>query len=116
GLGLSAAGPLYVRSIDGDSGRVVVGPTLPRCTELFASGWSWIDSPANEDEPLLAQIRYRHCPLSVRVRPETAGYVRVTFDRPARAVAPGQAVVVYRGDEVVGGGWIDRAAGLDVGS
>jgi tRNA-specific 2-thiouridylase len=116
GLGLSAAGPLYVRSIDGDSGRVVVGPTLPRCTELVAGGWSWIDSPASDDEPLLAQIRYRHCPLPVRVRPEAAGSVRVTFDRPVLAVAPGQAVVVYRGDEVVGGGWIDRAAGPDVGS
>src|SRR5206468_10267277 len=52
GLGLSAAGPLYVRSIDGESKRVVVGSAPPRCTGLVASSWSWIDMPAAEDEPL----------------------------------------------------------------
>ena len=65
---------------------------------------------------LLAQVRYRHSPLAVRVRVEGEGRVRVAFDRPALAVAPGQAVVVYRGDEVVGGGWIDRPAGPDARS
>jgi tRNA-uridine 2-sulfurtransferase len=113
GLGLSAAGPLYVQSIDAERGRVVVGLTPSRCTGLVASGWSWVDSPATEDEPLLAQIRYRHSPLPVRVRAEGEGRARVTFDRPVPAVAPGQAVVVYRGDEVVGGGWIDRPTGRD---
>jgi tRNA-uridine 2-sulfurtransferase len=116
GLGISAAGPLYVRSIDGESGRVVVAPTPPRCAGLVASGWRWIGAPAAEDEPLLAQIRYRHSPLPVRVRVEGEGCARVTFDRPALAVAPGQAVVAYRGDEVVGGGWIDRPTGPDTGS
>jgi tRNA-uridine 2-sulfurtransferase len=116
GLGLSVAGPHYVRSIEGESCRVVVGPAAPQCTALVASGWSWIDIPAAEDEPLHAQVRYRHSPLAVRVRVEGEGRVRVTFDRPALAVAPGQAVVVYRGDEVVGGGWIDRPAGPDARS
>jgi tRNA-uridine 2-sulfurtransferase len=116
GLGLAAAGPLYVRSIDGESQRVVVGSAQPRCTGLVASRWNWIDVPAAEDEPLVAQVRYRHSPLPVRVRVEGDGRASLTFDRPASAVAPGQAVVVYRGDEVVGGGWIDRPAGRDAGS
>jgi tRNA-specific 2-thiouridylase len=116
GLRLSAAGPLYVRSIDGERGRIVVGPTPPLCAGLVASDWNWIGAPAAEDEPLLAQVRYRHSPVPVRVRMDGQGYARVTFDRPAFAVAPGQAVVVYRGEEVVGGGWIDRPAGPDAGS
>jgi tRNA-specific 2-thiouridylase len=113
GLGLRAATPLYVRSIEGEVGRVVVGPAPPHCTALVASGWNWIDAPAAEDEPLVAQVRYRQSPLPVRVRAEGEGRVRVTFDQPALAVAPGQAVVVYRGDEVVGGGWIDRPLAAD---
>jgi tRNA-specific 2-thiouridylase len=102
-----------VRAIEGESGRVVVGPAPPQSTELAASGWSWIDRPAAEDEPLVAQIRYRQSPLPVRVREGAEGRMRVIFDRPALAVAPGQAVVVYRGDEVVGGGWIDRPIAAD---
>jgi tRNA-specific 2-thiouridylase len=109
GIGVSAPAPLYVNAIDAGTGRVTVSRTPPRSTELAATGWSWVDRPAAEEEPLLAQIRYHQSPVPVHVREGADGRMRVIFDRPALAVAPGQAVVVYRGDEVVGGGWIDRA-------
>jgi tRNA-specific 2-thiouridylase len=51
--------------------------------------------------------------VPVWVRPNGEGSVRVDFERPALAVAPGQAVVVYRADVVVGGGWIERVSRAD---
>jgi tRNA-specific 2-thiouridylase len=63
-----------------------------------------------EGEPLLAQIRYRHAPVAAVVAAgPRESEKRVRFVEPAAAVAPGQAIVLYRGDEVVGGGWIERS-------
>jgi tRNA-specific 2-thiouridylase len=54
-----------------------------------------------------AQIRYRHREASATVTPQDNRRVQVRFDEAQPAVAPGQAVVFYDGDEVLGGGWID---------
>jgi len=107
GLGVSAPTPLYVRSINGRTGRVVVAPTPPRCSALVATGWNWLDDVPDPEERLCGQVRSRQSPTPVRVRAEDDDRVLVTFDPPALAVAPGQAIVVYRGQQVVGGGWID---------
>ena len=53
-----------------------------------------------------AKIRHRHEPAPAVLEPAANGEVRVTFDQPQRAITPGQAVVFYDGDVVVGGGWI----------
>jgi tRNA-specific 2-thiouridylase len=58
-----------------------------------------------------AQIRYRHREAPAVITPQDDARVLVEFDQPQSAVAPGQAVVFYDGDEVVGGGWIDGADG-----
>src|SRR5882724_1546245 len=116
GLGVAAASPLYVRGIDGRSARVTVGAEPPRANALIAGGWSWTGEPAREGESVLAQVRYRHRPLEARVLPAPGeGAMRVVFTEPAAAVAPGQAIVLYRGDEVLGGGWIERAEAVDAG-
>jgi tRNA-specific 2-thiouridylase len=52
------------------------------------------------------KIRYRHDPAAARIEPLGATTVRVDFHAPQRAITPGQAAVFYRGDEVLGGGWI----------
>lgn len=109
GLGLAASKPLYVRSLE-EGGRVVVGAEPPRSSEIVASGWNWTGEPAGEKEDLVAQVRYRQPPAPVRLHMESEGRVRVRFARPVPAPAPGQAVVAYRGDEVVGGGWIEIAS------
>ena len=110
GLGIAAAAPLYVRAIDGEASRVTVGHEPPRARALVARGWSWTGEPPSEGENLLAQIRYRHRPLPARIAPlPTRGEMRVVFDEPAAAITPGQAVVLYRDDEVLGGGWIAAA-------
>jgi tRNA-specific 2-thiouridylase len=54
-----------------------------------------------------AQIRHRHQPAPATVRALEPGRAEVVFDSPQIAVTPGQAVVCYDGDVVVGGGWID---------
>jgi tRNA-uridine 2-sulfurtransferase len=110
GLGVASSSRLYVQSIDGPSARIVVGPKPPRARALLARDWSWIGEPASANEPLAVQVRYRHPAAPARI--VFAGgrcRVRVEFDSPVAAVAPGQAVVAYRGEEVLGGGWIERA-------
>ncbi|MGH7897971.1 MAG: tRNA 2-thiouridine(34) synthase MnmA [Candidatus Binatia bacterium] len=116
GLGIAAETPLYVQALDAATRRVKVAPAPPRALGLVARDWTWIDDPPAVGEELSAQIRHRHPAIPARVGPcpgaDGRPRMRVDFDRPALSVAAGQAVVVYRGDEVVGGGWIERAIPL----
>ena len=109
GLGLSSPIPLYVVGIDASAATVTVGPrsALERTT-LTASGVNWIagGAPATGTR-VTAQIRYRHREAAATLEPFDGDRVQATFDDPQTAVAPGQAVVFYSGDEVVGGGWIE---------
>jgi tRNA-specific 2-thiouridylase len=75
--------------------------------EFTAAGVNWIalDNPA---EPVRAdvRVRYRHTAAPATITPLPLQRARIVFDEPQRAITPGQATVYYRGDEVVGGGWI----------
>ena len=108
GLGVPSQRPLYVTAIDADSRRVTVGPrgALERTT-LEASGVNWIEGPPEDGARVTARIRHHHDPAAARVRATGDDRLRLTFDEPQPAIAPGQAVVVYDGDVVLGGGWID---------
>ena len=109
GLGLSSGVRLYVVGIDAAAQTVTVGPreALERVT-LQASNVNWIAGTAPAPGTrVTAQIRYRHREAHASVDPGADATVRVTFDEPQYAVAPGQAVVFYDGESVVGGGWID---------
>ena len=108
GIGIADERPLYVISLDSENNRVAVGPQeelLGR--EFTAAGVNWVafDDPK---EPVAAdvRIRYRHTAAAAAITSLQNGRVRVVFDEPQRAITPGQATVFYRGDEVVGGGWI----------
>ena len=109
GLGIAAAGPLYVLQLRPAEKTVVVGPRpeLER-TSLTASHVNWIagTSPAG---PLrvTAQIRHRHLPASGTVRALDNDRASMEFDAPVMAITPGQAVVFYADDVVIGGGWIE---------
>jgi tRNA-specific 2-thiouridylase len=109
GLGLSSPVRLYVVGIEAEHGAVTVGPreALER-TELTASGVNWIaGGPPVAGTRATAQIRYRHREAAVSITSRPDGRVHATFDEPQYAVAPGQAVVFYDGDVVLGGGWIE---------
>src|SRR5207253_2177347 len=111
GLGISNERPLYVVQINSAKNRVVVGTEEELLTSEFtASGVNWI-SFNNPTEPVRAEvrIRYRHQPAPATITMlDDGARAHIVFDEPQRAVTPGQATVFYRGDEVFGGGWIDR--------
>jgi tRNA-uridine 2-sulfurtransferase len=109
GLGLAAGVPLYVVDIDAESAAVTVGTRqdLER-DALTASRVNWISGDVPRG-PIRAhaRIRYRHREAPATITPIGADRARVVFDEPQSAITPGQAVVFYDGDCVVGGGWID---------
>ncbi len=122
GIGVASSRPLYVCRLDAAANTVVLGGEEDLMAgALLARDWVWT-SPADQmeaeldradaGEPFLvgAKIRYHQQDQPARLSRAEGGLVRVDFDRAQRAVAPGQAVVVYRGDEVLGGGTVLRAA------
>lgn len=110
GLGIAAGVPLFVNAINPDRNEVVVGPAEAVFTKkLLAAELNWIAMDRLDQEITVeAKIRYSAQPASARLIP-SADLVEVVFDEPQRAVTPGQAVVFYRGDLVLGGGIIERA-------
>ncbi len=108
GLGIAAPKALYVLQIDADARRVIVGEEKELWRdELEARDVNWIAwRDLREPVEAMVKIRYRHEPAPARIEPLGAADVRVRFRAPQRAISPGQAAVFYRGDEVLGGGWI----------
>ncbi|MDD2899329.1 MAG: tRNA 2-thiouridine(34) synthase MnmA [Desulfuromonadaceae bacterium] len=107
GLGVAWSEPLYVTSIDAERNIVLVGEQQ----HVFAGGLqaeaiSWILEPEAEEFPATCKIRYRHQPVPCRVRLMAADRCEVYFDQRQKAITPGQSLVFYREDEVLGGGRI----------
>lgn len=108
GLNLAVGQPLYVIRIDRERHRLIVGSEDELLsTTLRAERTNWISIPALTG-PLrvTAKVRYRHKEAPATIEPLDDDSVRVRFDEPQRAFTPGQAVVFYQDDRVVGGGWI----------
>jgi tRNA-specific 2-thiouridylase len=119
GLGVATGSPLYVININGAEGKVTVGGNDDLLSRtLIARDLNWIaidglhDSGPDPNAPMrvTAKIRHRHEPAPAVLENAPNGEVRVTFDEPQRAITPGQAVVFYQDDLVVGGGWIAETA------
>ncbi|HEX5473035.1 MAG TPA: tRNA 2-thiouridine(34) synthase MnmA [Vicinamibacterales bacterium] len=109
GLGVSSPIPLYVVDIDADTATVTVGPrsALDRIS-LTASKVNWIaGQPPGAAVRASARIRHRHQEAPATITPEPGARAHVVFDTPQAAITPGQAVVFYDGEYVLGGGWID---------
>ncbi len=108
GLGVAAKQPLYVTALDAARNTVVVGPQealdrrMLEATQVTFVSSGWPDGPFD----CQAQIRSHAAPVAARVTPDAPGHIHVEFARPQRAISPGQAVVLYDGDVVLGGGRI----------
>jgi len=104
------SGPYYVLGTDMEANRLIVG----KDAELFSRGLicreiNWVSGAAPESGEVTAKIRYRHEGVGATIDSLEHGRLKVLFKKTQRSVTPGQAVVFYDGDIVLGGGWIERA-------
>jgi len=108
GLGLSSTQPLYVIRLDAAENRLIVG----RQQQLFASrlrvnNLNWVAGKAPKDmDGITAKVRYKSPEAAVRLEID-GDSAEAVFAQPQRAIAPGQSIVFYHGDEVLGGGIIE---------
>lgn len=108
GLGVAMGEPYFVVEIVPAKKRVVIGrlEELGQL-ELTASATNWLVEPPPGQFKCLAQIRYNSVAHDATAEILPGSRLRIAFDKPQNGVAPGQAVVCYQGDQVLGGGWID---------
>ena len=111
GLGLAMGAPVYVCGKDMAANTVTVGPNEALYSRaLRANDWNWFPFPElTGPEDVTVKIRHSQFEQPGRVIPEGGGFARVEFTEPLRAVTPGQAVVLYQGKLVLGGGTITEA-------
>ena len=110
GLGIALGQPAYVCGKDMEKNTVTLGKNEDLFKKVLrAADWNFMPFETLE-EPMriLAKVRYRHTAQPAVVYPEENGSARVEFDEPQRAITTGQAVVLYDGDTVVGGGTISE--------
>ncbi len=111
GLGIAAEAKLYVKELDAVQNRVVLsGEGALFAKRLIADevSFQWLDKLESPMQ-VQAKIRYASRPAPATIEQQTESTVLVTFEQPQRAITPGQAVVFYRDDTVVGGGTIRHA-------
>lgn len=115
GLGVAGGVPLYVQRVDAASGEVVVGGAEGLAAQALLCEEAWLHSALRFDTPvdpapaLTVRIRYRGPAQALRALRWEGTALRVETAEPLRAVAPGQSLVVYAGERVVGHGIIARA-------
>ncbi len=111
-LGITTGKPMYVIKIDPSTNRVIVGEESEiYSTKLIAKNISWInhlDKINGGSAEVRAKVRYRHKESDASVSMTSETDALVEFKKPQRSITPGQAVVFYKGNKVLGGGWIDR--------
>lgn len=110
GLGFGSSSRRYVLDIVSETNEVVIGDREELLSSsLLASRVNWLIDPPTSPLACQAKIRYRHDPAAASVVVTAGEGVLVRFAEPQSAVTPGQAVVLYDGERVLGGGWIEKA-------
>ena len=111
GLGIALGAPVYVCGKDMVKNTVTIGPNEALFSPaLRAKDWNWIPFPSlTAPLQVTAKIRHTQFDQPATVYPEENGFARVEFASPQRAITPGQAVVLYQGDLVIGSGTITEA-------
>jgi len=108
GLGVAHPHPLYVLGVDAGRKEVIVGGREELADDgLVATNLNWIAPPPDSPFEATCKIRYRQKQIPCRIIPLPGDRVEVHFLKGEKAITPGQAVVFYDGEEVLGGGWIE---------
>ena len=115
-LGIAATEPLYVTAIEPERNAVIVGNKQEaHGDELIASEMNWITITELKQTIIAkARIRYRHAEAEAQVIPTGKSKVYVKFKEPQSAITPGQAIVFYDGETVIGGGTIDQTRKIEI--
>lgn len=112
GLGVAHAHPLYVLGVDAERREVIVGAREELSAEsLTAREVNWIAPRPDSAVEATCKVRYRQKQVKCTIHPLEGDRVEVRFARGEKGITPGQAVVFYDGDEVLGGGWIESGNG-----
>ncbi|MGD1118974.1 MAG: tRNA 2-thiouridine(34) synthase MnmA [Dehalococcoidales bacterium] len=108
GLGIAASAPLYVTAIEAENNVVIVGSKAQTYSDALVAGdINWVSGTAPEFPlKVKAKVRYRHPEAEATITAIDKDNVYVKFAAPQMAIAPGQSVVFYDGDNVIGGGTI----------
>ncbi len=109
GLGVASSRRLYVVELRPETNEVVIGPDealFKRCASI--SSFFWTPTQPQRPTHVMAKIRYNHEPAPATIVPGN-GTAIIEFEKPQRAITPGQAAVCYIGEQVLAGGWIDCA-------
>ncbi|MEX5284036.1 tRNA 2-thiouridine(34) synthase MnmA [Selenomonas sputigena] len=110
GLGIAAPHPLYVAALDRENNRVIVAENAAvYASALLAEDVNWLIAPPAVPLSVRAKIRYGSREAEARVTPLASGRIEVTFAEAQRAVTPGQSVVFYAGERLLGGATIRRS-------
>ncbi len=117
GLGIAHDTPLYVIGLDKEKNTVIVGESSETyASELYADDMNWILSCSLDSSiEASAKIRYGKQEASARLYPMAHNAVRVVFSKPQRAITPGQSIVFYNEDIVIGGGIIRSVTQMEKG-
>jgi tRNA-uridine 2-sulfurtransferase len=112
-LGIAKGKPLYVKSIDPVQNRVELGAEKSLYHRALVAGQVNLIKydPIPAGVQLIARVRYRDNGAPAHVEQQPDGLLRVTFEEPRRAITPGQSVVLYEGEDLVGGGVIAEVTG-----
>lgn len=112
GLGVPAASRLFVREIDPVQNRVILSDQWPQASTVFVHSLCRT-APDFGDSPFEAEVKIRHSRRRDRARVSylTGDRAKIEFAQPVRAPSPGQSAVFYRGDQVVGGGYLEKLPG-----
>ena len=108
GLGIAIGKPAFVTSINADSGDITIGDNDELFTKrVFAGDFVFVGNIPDENGlRVQAKIRYAASPEKATVFRQEQNRIRIQFDSPVRAATPGQSVVFYSGNRVIGGGII----------
>ena len=109
GLGIAMGYPLYVTKIDAQNNTIIAGKKEEALSYgLIAGNLSFTDQAIKRAVALSIKIRYNHQEVSSRIIPLGKNRLKAVFAQPQFAVSPGQSAVFYKGEEVIGGGIIEK--------